>query len=154
MKNLEENKTVVINRRFVRINFTLLIGVLFIIFALITDNDPNNDDNFFAYAVIALILIFLLIGWILCPICCVVNSKSIKIVYAFGKNTFTNFKHIRKIYIDFDMGNRSFFKRYNYVFDGLKLNKKYMTNEFMKCKKLEKALLLYAKDKLNNKKPE
>ncbi|MCM1115474.1 MAG: hypothetical protein NC397_08275 [Clostridium sp.] len=150
MKNSEKENIVIMNHRFVRLNCALFIGMLFVIFAFIVD----NDDSFIFYAIVALILVFLLIGWILSPICCVVNAKGIKIIYAFGKNTFTDFNQIRKIYIAYDTTyNYSLVTRYNYVFEGLKLNKKYMSNAFMKCKKLEKALLLYAKGKLNNQLP-
>lgn len=154
MKSMQKDNTVVINHRFVRINAALLIGMIFVIFTFIIDNEPSSDDKFLFYSIIAMILIFLLIGWVICPICCIVNAEGIKIVYAFEKNTFTEYRKIRKIYIARDIiYNRSFFTRYNYVFDGLKLKKKYMKNEFMKCKKLEKALMLYAKEKLNNELP-
>ena len=147
-----KNKIVIINRRFVRINYTLLFGVAFIIFTLIIA--PISGEDFYGYAAIAIILIILLFGWFLCPICCVVNANGVKLVYALRKNEFTDFKQIRKIYIcDDEMYRGSFISRCNYVFDGLKLNRKYMTNEFMKCKKLENALLLYAKEKLNNNLP-
>ena len=146
-----KDKFIIINRRFARMNCTLLFGIAFIIFTLIIALIKGED--FYGYASIVLISIFLLVGWFLCPICCIVSEKGVKLVYAFRKNEFTDFKQIRKIYVEYDIGYRSFFTRYNYVFDGLKLSRKYMSNDFMKCKKLEKALLLYAKDKLNNNKP-
>lgn len=151
MKSIQNNNTIIVNHRFVRINATLLIGMIFIIITFIIDNKPSNGNKLLFYSIIAMILVFLLVGWIIFPICCIVNAEGIKIVYAFEKNTFTEYRQIKKIYIARDtIYNDSFFTRYNYIFDGLKPRKKYMRNEFMKCKKLENALLLYAKDKLNN----
>ena len=84
-----KEKIVIINRRFARINCTLLFGVAFIIFALIIA--PISGEDFYGYASIAIILIILLVGWFLCPICCVVNANGVKLVYAFRKKRIYRF---------------------------------------------------------------
>jgi len=154
MKTIKSGKTIIINYRYVRIISVFLIGLIFIVSTFILTKEPNDSENFYFYALITIITLCIIIGYLILPHYCVIDSKGIKIVYAFGVGEYAQWKQIKKIRVDDDVMYRgSFITRYNYIFEGLAPKRKYMTNEFMKCKKLEKALSIYAKDKLNNNLP-
>lgn len=64
MKKFKKDNIFIINHRFMRINFALLSGILFIIFAFIVD----NSDSYLFYLLIILIASALILGWVLFPI--------------------------------------------------------------------------------------
>lgn len=141
-----KDKHIFINYRLFVILFGLLLANIFTILTL-KFGDPESNEN--GIIIIALLLIFIVLGLLFDPHYCKITTEGIEIGYLFGVKASAEWKDIKEIYkqsdLSFDVLNV-----YEYVFVGLKGNCKYplFKEQFYVSKKMTKLLEQYAKNKI------